>query len=124
MKVVILKEENLEISNFFICLIKEGLHDLLKGEEFEIKELNGSIKECISKIDIDSVVVLFNKDNYLIVSKLSKHIALRVANKIIEDGEEAASASIYDLFKFIVDREECRIKILNNGEAYLEGYKE
>lgn len=123
MKVVLVKKSDEQVETFKRLLIIEQISMFHPGEEIEIEEISGSIKDCLCKIK-DKLLVLFDESGFYLVSKESSEKIVAVAELIVSDKDPVELTSIWELLRFIVDREEFTINISNDGVATLMGDKE
>ena len=123
MKAVLVKKSDEQVETFKKLLIMEQIGRFHPGEEIEIEEISGSIKDCLCKIK-DKLLILFDESGYYLVSKESSEKIVAVAELIVSDKDPAELASIWDLLYFVVNREEFTINISNDGVATLMGDKE
>lgn len=123
MKAVLVKKSDEQVETFKKLLIIEQISMFHPGEEIEIEEISGNIKDCLCKIK-DKLLVLFDESGFYLVSKESSEKIVAVAELIVSDKDPVELTSIWDLLRFIVDREEFTINISNDGVATLMGDKE
>lgn len=123
MKAVLVKKSDEQVETFKRLLIIEQISMFHPGEEIEIEEISGSIKDCLCKIK-DKLLVLFDESGFYLVSKESSEKIVAVAELIVSDKDPVELTSIWELLRFIVDREEFTINISNDGVATLMGDKE
>lgn len=123
MKAVLVKKSDKQVETFKRLLIIEQISMLHPGEEIEIEEISGNIKDCLCKIK-DKLLVLFDESGFYLVSKESSEKIVAVAELIVSDKDPVELTSIWDLLRFVVDREEFTINISNDGVATLMGDKE
>lgn len=123
MKAVLVKKSDKQVETFKRLLIIEQISMFHPGEEIEIEEISGNIKDCLCKIK-DKLLVLFDESGFYLVSKESSEKIVAVAELIVSDKDPVELTSIWDLLRFVVDREEFTINISNDGVATLMGDKE